>query len=284
MDGVYTIYDAVLKLIMLVYGIDFLKYICIEQEVEEVLKTEFTKFDGSKIHLDFLCRLKDRTLCNIEFQFPKAYPKDLDRFFDYNITAQVTLGSLTETVIINFTTSSEENIYSIGKTKCFRPTQIYLGDIDYDTRLENINKKCASNIKLTSFEEIDLMLITLMPKYKDKAHLFQNICKILKKEYLFDETKLDFIKDIIMLEITRFLSKEEIKDLGVDVKMTPEQREIVLQAISEMGSRMRYEAKQEGIKEGEKRVRDIARKLKEGHDFEFISNLTGLSIEEIEQL
>ena len=77
--------------------------------------------------LDFLCKLEDDTLCNIEFQFPVARLDDLKRFFDYNIMAQIRNDSITETVIINFTTSaSGKKQTNIGITKSFQPIQIYI--------------------------------------------------------------------------------------------------------------------------------------------------------------
>ncbi len=40
---------------------------------------------------------------DVEFQFPKARPVDMDRFFDYNVVARIHYESITETIVINFT-------------------------------------------------------------------------------------------------------------------------------------------------------------------------------------
>lgn len=160
---IHKIYDVILKIILLTYDIEFLKYIGVNQSIVEILKTEMTSLTGKTRIMDFLCKLEDGTLCNIEFQFPVARSNDLKRFFDYNIIAQIRNDSLTETVIINFTTStSGEKQTKIGMTKSFHPIQIYLGDINYDERLEKINNKEQTNQKLTSGEEIDLMLMCLV--------------------------------------------------------------------------------------------------------------------------
>lgn len=136
-SNVHDVYDVILKLIILVYSVDFLKYIGITKDIKEILKTEFTRLDGKKFFLDFLCRLEDDTLCHIEFQFPKARLDELNRFFDYNIIAQVTHGKITETVVLNFTRKkASDEMISIGKTKKFLPMIVYMGDIDFETKLE----------------------------------------------------------------------------------------------------------------------------------------------------
>ena len=87
----------------MVYGEVFLNFIGIDKKIKKILKTEFVTVNGTKYFLDFLCLFEDGTLGHIEFQFPKARPIDLDRFFEYNIVAQVRHGSLAETIVINFT-------------------------------------------------------------------------------------------------------------------------------------------------------------------------------------
>ena len=119
---IHKIYDVIMKIIILTYDMEFLKYIGMEQPIVEILKTEMTSLNGKTRVLDFLCKLEDDTLCNIEFQFPVARLDDLKRFFDYNIISQIRNDSLTETIIINFTTStSGEKQTKIGITKSFHP-------------------------------------------------------------------------------------------------------------------------------------------------------------------
>lgn len=69
---VHDIFDVILKIIVATYQSLFLKYMGVDEEIEEILSIEFTKLDGSKLYLDFLCLLKNGTLCHIEFQFPYA--------------------------------------------------------------------------------------------------------------------------------------------------------------------------------------------------------------------
>lgn len=82
---IHDIYDVILKLIVLIYGSVFLNYIGIEGDIKEILNVEFTTVTGEKLFLDFLCKMSDNTLRHIEFQFPKEDPRDLNRFFKYNV-------------------------------------------------------------------------------------------------------------------------------------------------------------------------------------------------------
>ena len=287
---IHDIYDVILKIIAMSYGTTFLNYINVGKKINEVLNSEITTMKGNKIYLDFLCSVDDDTLCHIEFQFPMAKANDLDRFFNYNITAQVRHQKLTETTVINFTSNvNEGNIFKIGETKCFKPKYFHLGDIDFEDFLEKINIKVNSNTKLTSFEEITLMLICLIPKCENKGETLKRICEILKKKELFDESKLEFVEAVIKLEIENLLTFNEQKNIEGEIKMTPQAEKIILQAIHEVNKKTLYEAKTEGKKEGiqegiQKGIQKIAQNLKGNLTPEEISKYTGLTIKEIEKL
>lgn len=64
---IHDIFDVILKIIAVVYGTIFLNYIGIEEEMEKILKVEFTTLAGKKVYLDFLCSLKNGTQHHIEF-------------------------------------------------------------------------------------------------------------------------------------------------------------------------------------------------------------------------
>ena len=261
---------------------DFLSFIGINKNIKEVLKTEFVTLNGDKYYLDFLCLLDDDTLSHIEFQFPKARPHDLDRFFDYNIVAQVTYGSLTETTVINFTSKKfSEKIRRIGRSKCFNPDYIYLGDIDYTGYWRKINIKDESNLKLTVFEEIVVLLTCLMPECKKKAHMLDKISKLLKNKELFDKTRFEYVQAIIQMEIENFVSKEEQSKITEVADMTPQAEKIISQAISEVHRKSVHEARIEGRKEG---MEEVAKNLKDLMDDEEISRISGLSLERVKQL
>ena len=295
---IHDVYDVILKIIMLVYGVIFLEYVGIDKKIKRLLKTEFTRMDGSKVYLDFLCLLEDGTLCHIEFQFPKARPVDLDRFFDYNITAQVRHGALTETLVINFTSRTNAiKTRQIGRSKSFHPKHFYLGDVDFNGYWRKINMKAESNLKLNAFEEISLMLMCLIPECKIKAKMLDKISKLLKKEELFDEKRLGYIQSVIKLEIDNLISEDEKNKIKEEIDMGPEAAQLIVDVIGEVNSKTLYETEQKGREEGraegraegmvEGRIRameEIAISLKDVLSVEEIAERTGLTLERVNEL
>ena len=283
---IHDIYDVILKIIILVYGVIFLEYVGIDKKIRKVLKTEFTRMDGSKVYLDFLCLLEDGTLCHIEFQFPKAKPVDLDRFFDYNITAQVRHGSLTDTLVINFTSSKNAiKPRKIGESKSFHPKHFYLGDVDFNEYWRKINMKAESNLKLNAFEEISLMLMCLVPECKIKAKMLEKISKLLQNEELFDEARLDYIQSVIKLEMDNLISEGEKNKINEEIDMGPEATQLIVDVIGEVNRKTLYEREQKGREEGRTNaMEEIAVKLKDVLSVEEISERTGLTVERVKEL
>lgn len=295
---IHKIYDVILKIIILAYSVEFLKYIGEEREIVEVLKTEITTMNGRTRFLDFLCRLEDDTLCHIEFQFPVVYSDDLERFFDYNIVAQIRYDGIVETIVFSFGKRNQgATEIKIGDCKDFHPKIFYLGDIDFEKELERIIEKLnveeseklnndeESYTKLTYKEELHLMLMSLAFKYEDKKALLAPIVELLKKEEIFHEEKIDTIRSIIKLEVDNLLSDDERKEFEGEIEMNDNTEAIIMQAVTEVNRKYEqeaiYEAEQRGI---EKNKRDIAKKLKGILSPEEISRITGLSLKTISLL
>lgn len=287
---IHDIYDVILKIIANVYGTLFLNYIGIEQEIKEILNVEFTTLTGNKLYLDFLCLLKDGTLCHIEFQYPRAEPNDLDRFFKYNVHAEVRYQSRAETFIFNFSQKiGIEKPRKIGKTKCFNPHNFYLGDVEFDKYIEKINIKAKSNTQVSNFEEITLMLISLNPEMDCKFETLKKISILLKNKELFDEGKYEFIQAVIELEINNLLTNEEQNKIKEEMKMTPKAMAVVTRAINEVNQKVlaetRDDAHAEGRAEGRAEgIKEMAKALRGQVDLDKLSEITGLSVDEIERL
>ena len=159
---------------------------------------------------------------------------------------------------------------------------------------ENVNKNKESNIQLTYKEELHLLIMCLIPKYKNKTELFLEISDVLKDEKSFREEKFQIIKAIINLEIKNLIPKEEQKFFEGDENMNEEIGEIMIQAAKEVNKKYEQralekakeeglkEGKEEGLKEGkEEGLKEIAKKLKEIHTPEEISKITGLTLQTV---
>ena len=272
------------------YGDEFLKFLGEERSLKKVLKTEIITKKGRTLYLDYLCMLEDDTLLHIEFQFKAVSEEDLERFFDYNIFSQTEHDSLCDTVIISFRTClAGKKTLKIGETKTTHPKFIYLGDIDFNKVLNNITDKVKNNSRLTSNDEILLMLMCLVPKNKNKVEILSKICKMLKKEELFDKTKIDTFKGVISLEIQNLIPEVEQEKLKGKIKLTPETKELINNAITEVGRKYEYLEKQEliekGMKKGmKKREKEIAKNLKDILPDEEIAKYTGLDLKTVQKI
>ena len=298
---IHKIYDFIMKLIIVLYLNEFLIYIGEERKIVEVLKTEIRTLNGKTRYLDFLCKLDDGSICNIEFQFPVAYSDDLERFFDYNIVAEIDENQTTDTIVINFTKSGVgENEIEIGSSKNFHPKNVYLGDTDYISELEkiknkintksknreNLNKDKESDIQLTFIEELHLLIMPLLPKYENKTDLLLDISEILKNEKAFRKEKYNFIKAIINLEIENLIPKENQEKFEGDENMDKELTDLMMGVAKEVNKKYEQmaleEAEQNGIKKGiEKGKKEVAKKLKKIHTPEEIAQITGLNLQTI---
>ena len=299
---IHYIFDVILKMIMDSYANEFLEFIGEERKIKKVLKTEYQTKKGRIMTLDFLCQLQDDTLLNIEFQFTGPNGYDLDRFFDYNILSQTNFDELCETSVILFKTNrSGQKSRKIGKSKSMHPNFFYLGDIDFMKTLNTIEDKVENNIRLTDFDEISLLLMCILPKYKNKFEILKRICNIHKKVELLNKEKIDTFEAIIGIEIENFIEKNKQNQLMEVLNMSPQSKEMMENAINhaikksvEREKQQIYqqgkeegikEGKKEGIKEGKKEEKEkIAKNLKKYHTPEEISKITGLTLATILKL
>ena len=135
-ENVHDVYDVILKIILLIWLDFFLKFIGIDEEIKEVLKTEFVAVYGRKAYVDYLCKLKNNSLLHIEFEFPVAYNSDLKRYYFYNSIIRIYYEGDVETLVFNFTSKRNHLVGEIGHSISFHPLSFYLGDVDFDNFLE----------------------------------------------------------------------------------------------------------------------------------------------------
>ncbi len=298
----HKIYDIILKIIITSYLSEFLAYIGVKKTINRMLKTEITTLSGRTVHLDFLCKADDGKLYNIEFQLKGPYHDDLERIFDYNIIARVRHDTTAETVIVNFRTKkSGKKQINICESIDFHPQFCHLGENDYEKILNNIENKVKNNFRLNSFEKISLLIMALLPKYKNKTIMLKRICKVLENRNCFNTQKIEIIESVIQLEIKNFIPEIDKKEFKKEIEMTPETQAIFEKAIEETNKKWHQieldKAKKEGIKEGkEKGIKEGKEKGREEGIREIVKNLqktltdaeiakhTGLSIEKIKSL
>lgn len=299
---IHKIFDVILKIIMLTYAEEFLEYIEEKRTIKKILNTEIITKKGRYLYLDFLCLLEDNNLLNIEFQFKSPDGSDLERIFDYNNHAQCLYDALCETIIIHIKNkSSKHKKRKIGSSKTFHPEHVYLKRKNYYKSLLTIKNKVANNLKLSSFDEIDLMVMCLIVNQKNKVKLINQICKMLKKEELFDKTKLDTFKAVLKMVIKNLISEGERKKLKGEINMTPQAEAIITQAAREVSKKYlnfekeelleqgraegRIEGRAEGKIEGkEEAIEEIIKKIRPIVSDKDLAERTGIDINKIRTL
>ena len=285
---IHDIYDVILKLLVAVYGSIFLNFMGIEGEIKEELNVEFTTLNGEKFFLDFLALMSDDTLCHVEFQYPHAKPGDNDRFFKYNISAEVRHQKRAETYVFNFDFKKIESKFKkMGKTKCFSPINFNLEGFDFNEFIKNINIKVKLNKELSHDEEIMLVLIPVIPEFNGDVKVLNWVSMVLLNRNLFDESKYEFIRIIVDLEIENFLTVDEQNEIYGVLNMTPHAEKVVLKVIREVNQKVLNESEQKGIEKGigegiGKGKLDIAKNMVEkGFSMDEIVEITGLTVDEI---
>lgn len=137
------------------------------------------------------------------------------------------------------------------------------------------------------------MLICVVPNFKNKLEMLQKISNLLERKELFDETKFEFLQAIIKLEIENLLSEDERNKIEEDIKMTPQAELTVKQIINEVNWKVLAKTEEKGMEIGmekgiekgkENTMLEVAKRFKNQIDLKELSEFTGISIEEIQNL
>ena len=317
---VYKIYDIMLKLLVLIYGDYFLKFLNLDEEIKQILNIEFTNIKGESLYLDFLCLLKNNELRHIEFQKKKPDSDDYTRFRKYAIAAEAHYGQNTQTLIVRYCkTKNEKKTIGLKKGLILILDYFYLGGVDFEDIIEKINIKVAtykkSNviIKITPLEEIALLVMCLVDEVQDIKGNFKKIYEITKYSELFDYGRFNLFKNLLNLELNNLISEDEKmeieKELNMDVTegviMTPQLMDDIKKAIQEIDEKeikiIEEKARNQGIKEGKidgikegmkegieqgkmEGMREIIIKLKNFHSVDEIAEMLDLEIDYVKKI
>lgn len=100
-----------------------------------------------------------------------------------------------------------------------------------------------------------------------------------------NKQKIEFQKSVLGLEVDNFLTKEEKNEIKKEIIMTPQSERLIEQALNEVNQKVISETKIQSRNEGiEKGKTEVAKNLIGKMNLEEISQCTGLTIKQIEQL
>ena len=309
---VYKIYDIMLKLLVLIYGDYFLKFLNLDEEIKQILNIEFTNIKGESLYLDFLCLLKNDNLRHIEFQKKKPDCDDYTRFRKYAIAAEAHYGQKTYTLIVRYCkTKNELETMDSEEGICVYFKYFYLGSVDFEDIIKKINikvdtyKKSNVIIKITPLEEIALLVMCLVDEVQDIKGNFKKIYEITKYGDLFDYGRFNLFKNLLNLELNNLISEDEKmeieKELNMDVTegviMTPQLMDDIKKAIQEIDEKeikiIEEKARTQGITEGIQEgiaqgkmegMKETIIKLKNFHSVEEIAEMLDLEIDYVKKI
>jgi len=286
--------------------------------VKNILPTELVLYSKS-FNMDFLIETTEGYLINLEFQSTKINVQDMLRFHMYAILAYHKYGKKVYTIVISTSKEREESIIieHFGLCSLFTIHVLSFNDLELEKALNDINNKIKNNIQLN---EDDIVKITLIPFMDDRENIQELLewsCNILTNIEMEDKEDFHSIQAIETLLINKFVKDENLKNKLLDViEMSDNviferyakpyfekgiiegeikgKKEGIIEGEIKGKKEGIIEGKKEGIIEGKNEGIDIGKKEKEkefvnrlldvGYSLDEISFLTGLSIDEINNL
>ena len=304
---VLTIYDAIIRLLFLFYNNSFLHFLGVDEDILERVDQKIQTAFGKKVRMDFIARLTNDELFNVEAHKGHIKENRYKEYFLYSAIASTYYGGNVRQLILRFckSTVSDKKCVRINHHSLFFPNYFYIDDLDFDAIIKKINKKVQtyigsefkSIIKLTKNEEIALLLRVTVDGFTDYYETLKEICKLLEIEDLFEDDTYLFFRQILNFEVRNFLSDSERDQLKKEVSQEilevvnvgPELELLIsgnLKEVSERNAQLiREEAISEGLSEGDYNARvEIARNLRGMISDEKIAEITSLSLSIVRQL
>lgn len=275
------LYDKTSKILFSTYGDDFLRYFGEYKKIIDELGTEVHTLYGTHRRLDRLVLVDDNTLQNWEFEFKEINDDTLTRIWEYNNLKSAEIGNIMDSFIVSFANpdSCEETV-EIGRSIVFAPMIKYLQKMGLPKKLNTIEKKVNDNKKITVFDEMTLVFVTLSVKDRYKEKMLKRVCNVLKKIDYIEEYRRIVIDSLISFQIENFVkSQEEMDKLNEVVGMQMSVEELFVQAEREQVFDSGYD---QGREESKDEI--IRNMLEDSVDDEIILKFTKCSRQHLQEL
>ena len=181
----------------------------LNSEVEDLLSTEITETSTKKAFADFAFKLKDGRGIHIEWEVD-INKEDIKRFASYHID----LDRKHDMPFISIIITAKEPRYKEHTTPsmAFKPKVINLSKRNADETIESIRDKLAKGEAINELEIIYLPLYH-SPSGRSIAQLFDTSIKLSTEASGENKQKKDKIKSLLVLLTSKFISKEEMKNV-----------------------------------------------------------------------
>jgi predicted transposase/invertase (TIGR01784 family) len=259
--------DFIMKRAMHLFADEGLKFFGISQKVKSVGATELVVLEAKNMLMDYTFLMEDDTFIHFEFQTTDKGHIDLRRFRSYEALLSHQTGKHVITYVIysgdlNKPSDSLQTGINLYKIKTMS-----LATHDGDIVLAQVLEKIEKVIPLQKEEMIALAFTPIMGG-KLKKH--EKILTAIKATQSIDASYRYDIQSILYAFANKFLDEKDLEKVKEELKMTELGKILV----------------DEGIQQGKRSqsIETAKKAIKKGLDNETISELTGLTIQEIEIL
>ena len=275
------LYDKTSKIAFSTYGDEFLMYFGEYKQIIRELGTEVHTLHGTHKRLDRLALVDDDTLQNWEFELKEIKDETLTRIWQYNNLKSAEIGKIMDSFIFSFANPDYcEEAVEIGRSIVFAPIIKYLQKMGLPKKLNTIEKKVNDNKKITVFDEMTLVFVTLSVKDRYKEKMLKRVCNVLKKIDYIEEYRRIVIDSLISFQIENFVkSQEEMDKLNEVVGMQMSVEELFVQAEREQVFDSGYD---QGREESKDEI--IRNMLEDSVDDEIILKFTKCSRQHLQEL
>ncbi|MBN1044137.1 hypothetical protein DVW08_01965 [Clostridium botulinum] len=267
--------DMIMKRAMDIFAEDGLKFFGINKKVKDTGSTEIVVLEIKNMFMDYTFLMEDDTYIHFEFQTTNKGVTDLRRFRTYEALLNMQTGKDVVTYVVysgdikNPLSGYESGINS------YRVNAISMANKDGDKIFNDIIDKMKSGEELSKQDIIALTFTPIMGGKLSKGDKIVNAIRVVKdidKDYRYD------VESILYAFANKFLSGKDLEKVREEIKMTELGKSLIEEGMEK--------GKSEGIIEGEnkKTIEIVKNAIKQGLDNIIISNLTGLSNEEIEAI
>lgn len=257
--------DMIMKRAMDIFAEDGLKFFGIEKKVKDAGATEIVILEIKNMLMDYTFLMEDDSYIHFEFQTSNKGIADLRRFRTYEALLNLQTGKDVVTYVVysgdikNPLSGYESGINS------YRVNAISMANKNGDKIFNGIMEKMKQGEELSKQDIIALTFTPIMGGKLSKSDKIINAIRVVKdinKEYRYD------VESILYAFASKFLEGKDLEKVREEIKMT------------ELGRSLIKEGKLEGKQENS--IEIAKRAIKKGMSDELISELTELTIEQIQ--
>nr|WP_156211901.1 hypothetical protein [Clostridium butyricum] len=261
----------IMKRAMDIFAEEGLKFFGIDKKVRDIGSTEIVVLEIKNMFMDYTFLMEDDSYIHFEFQTSDKGIKDLRRFRTYEALLNMQTGKDVVTyVVYSGDIKNPLSGYESG-INTYKVNAISMANKDGDKIFNEIIEKMKQGEELSKQDIIALTFTPIMDSKLSKSDKIINAIRVVKdidKEYRYD------VESILYAFASKFLEGKDLEKVKEEIKMT------------ELGRSLIEEGLAKGIVEGEnkKTIEIVKNAIKRGMDNNIISDLTGLSNEEIEAI